>query len=193
MSSFSSQLLRIEEEVRSVLDDPVRYQSRLRELLNDMYPQLVDLTSDVTNSDSIADAATLATIGLSELAADWLSGNPLTNDNAQDFVDAFGTSQAATLAAAEIRDELCTDKSNEYLIIFDDPTLGAMALDQLCNLTFTQFEQLINDIYLDSADATLILGQVSNNSRHFKNRIKFKILTQSKSNQFLLKLLKFIF
>ena len=103
----------------------------------------------------------LMTVGLSEAGIEWLRDNELSTDNLAGFAAALGSSPAELLAAAQLRDELCTDQQSEMLLVFDDPDMGSRVVGQLCNLTFTQFEQLTNDIYLDSADGLLILGQVS--------------------------------
>ena len=65
-----------------------------------------------------------------------------------------------SLFSFQVQDALCTDRRNEYLIIFEDPSLSEQVLDELCNLTTTEWEELINDIYIDSADGFLILEQV---------------------------------
>ena len=106
------------------------------------------------------DGLGLMTVGLSEAGIEWLRDNELSTDNLAGFAAALGSSPAELLAAAQLRDELCTDQQSEMLLVFDDPDVATRVVGQLCNLTFTQFEQLTNDIYLDSADGLLILGQV---------------------------------
>ena len=144
------------------MSEPEASQERLTELLERMYPQLFDDDddTDVTNGDSMLDTLNLAAMGLSEAGIEWLENNELSADNVDDFASSLGTSQLVLLTTAEVRDQLCTDQENETLITFNDPETRSRVVGQLCNLTFTQFEELVNDVYLDSADGILILGQV---------------------------------
>ena len=141
------QIFLLEREIRGLLSNPSEYGERMTSLLQRIYPEVFDDDTDLTTAD-----------GLSDAAINWLSENDVTTDNVQGLVDALadGSQDAALdVATAFLRAELCEDRQNEYVLLFDDDQLGQRVVDELCNLTYAQFELLVTDFYNDVSNDSL--------------------------------------